>query len=313
MSREQRRANRKQQARTTGGAPPPPSRRTPVKAPGSGVPWNLIGIAGGALAIVLLIVYLVLQQGDGGQSKSEAERAAADADPTKPGVYISPQGAGHFREPQSLARLQTPFCEGVARSETADVKNRTAAGATGTGTPRATTTPSPTRTANATSASSGTPSAGTPTATPTVRADCFLSNPPTSGQHLGSQRSAEVAPGVFVEIPPQNLVLPDDVELPRDAIPHVLEHAGVFIGWHCGEGDQACLDVVQQLRDLTEDRIENHDNRVVMGIDSDLPLGEIGIASWTRVLNVKASEIDMDEVRRFISTHSCRYDPEGFC
>jgi hypothetical protein len=50
-----------------------------------------------------------------------------------------------------------------------------------------------------------------------------------------------------------------------------------------------------------------------MANDPDLPVGTIGLSSWTRVLNMKASDYDEDAVEDFIGTHSCRFDPEGFC
>jgi ferredoxin len=39
-------------------------------------------------------------------------------------------------------------------------------------------------------------------------------------------------------------VYPADIEIPRDSIAHILEHAGIFIGYNCKSGDSACDDVV---------------------------------------------------------------------
>jgi hypothetical protein len=300
MSREQRRLDRKQRAR--GGAAP--SRRTPVRAPGSGgINWVPIGIAGGTAAIIVLIVYLVWQSttGSGSSGQSDWEKAEADADPSLPGVYVPSQGRGHLTGGYTIGRPQQPFCPGVPHSDIADTRN----GAT----PVPTSTPTPV-TNTATVAANGTVE---PTSTPPPPTDCHLSNPPTSGRHLGVQRPAEVMPGVKANIPPDPDVYPDDVQFPRDSIAHILEHAGVFVGWNCADGDQACLDVVQQLKDLVNDRIDNHDDRVVMARDDELPVGEIGLAAWTRVMNLKYQDYDESAVTRFISTHSCRFDPEGFC
>ena len=103
--------------------------------------------------------------------------------------------------------------------------------------------------------------------------------------------------------------------MPRDAIPHMLEHAGVFVGWNCASGDTACTDAAQKLKDLVNDRIDNNDNRVVMAHDNDLPAGTFGMASWTRVLNFPASDWENQKklAEKFISVNSCRFDPEGFC
>jgi hypothetical protein len=118
---------------------------------------------------------------------------------------------------------------------------------------------------------------------------------------------------ILPRIPPDRAVYDPDIDMPRDAIPHILEHAGVFVGWHCAQDDTACDDTVAQLTDLVNDRLDNHDDRVVMARNTDLPVGTIGISSWTRVMNFPHEEYNEDEVRDFIGTHSCRFDPEGFC
>ena len=43
------------------------------------------------------------------------------------------------------------------------------------------------------------------------------------------------------------------------------------------------------------------------------PEGTVGVASWTRTMNFPYAEYDEGEVSDFIGTHSCRFDPEGFC
>jgi hypothetical protein len=151
---------------------------------------------------------------------------------------------------------------------------------------------------------------------PSVRTDetnCYASNPPSSGQHAPSQQNAEVAPGVTINIPPFPDTYPEDIEIPREAIPHILEHAGVFVGYHCADGDAACEEVADDLTRIVDDRIDNNNDRVVLARDSDLPEGTIGMSGWTRVDTFPVSEFTQERVVAFIDAHSCRFDPENFC
>jgi hypothetical protein len=324
MSREQRRQDRKAQTRGGGSrAAAPPNRRTPVKARGgTGLPWVPIAIAAGTFAIVLLIAYLILQARSDDSGVDAASEAEQDASTDLPGVFVPSQGRGHFSGSYTPDRPPHPFCEGVessgeaAASPQASATSGTSptAQATGAdGTPLATSTPGPTNTPGGGLTTPTQVAEGSPQPTATPREDCYASNPPSSGRHLNVQRNADVGNGNLVNIPPDPDVYPSDVEIPRDAIPHILEHAGVFVGYNCAEGDQACQDVVDQLADVVNDRIDNHDDRVVMAADSDLPVGTIGLASWTRVMNVRYADFDKDAASDFIGTHSCRFDPEGFC
>jgi hypothetical protein len=318
MSREQRRADRKRQAKAAAqqrrpGAPPP-SRRTPVKARGGGgFNWMPFAIVGGTTIVVVLIAYLVLQIGSDGLSASD--KAERDADPSLPGAFFASQGRGHFSDIYAPGRANTPFCDGVEHADASASAGAsptpgpsgTAAAATSTPVPTATRTPA----ASPTSAATAAPGTATPTLPPT---DCYQSNPPSSGRHLGVQTQVDLGGGITLgRIPPDPNVYPPDVEIPRDAIPHILEHSGVFLGYHCAEGDAACQTVVDEITDIVNDRIDNHDDRVVMGPDSDLPLGQIGISSWTRADRFDYQDFERDRVIDFIDTHSCRFDPEGFC
>jgi hypothetical protein len=271
------------------------SRRTPVKVSGSGgVPWLPVAIAGGVLAVVALIAYLIFQSvSDSGEGLSASAKAEQDDSASLPGAYMPSQGRGHFTYAYSPDRPPTPFCDGVQTSDTArDTEGE----------------PTPTPDADATAL----PTHGAATASADFT--CYNSNPPSSGEHLNVQANVEVAEGIILpRIPPDPNVYPADVIIPREAIPHILEHAGVFVGYHCADGDQACQDVVSRLTDLVNDRIDNHDDRVVMGNDPDLPEGTIGASSWTRVLNMTVAEYDENAVEDFIATHECRFDPEGFC
>ncbi len=270
-----------------------------------------LAIAGGIIMVVGLIVFLILQSNSGGQAVDAATKAAQDRSTDIPGTYVEDQGRGHF--PGNLAGHQmTPFCEGVPVSDAARLT------IIGGGTPAADTTAS----SSSTPAPSATPSPGASPAahgtidtTPTVPSNCYNSNPPSSGKHLNVQRNVDVGGGSIMNIPADPNVYPDDLETPRDAIAHILEHAGVFVGWNCKSGDTACTDAVQKLKDLANNRIDNHDNRIVLAHDRDLPEGTIGMSSWTRVLNFPASEWDQqkDLAEKFMAKNSCRFDPEGFC
>lgn len=312
MSREQRRADQKQ----GGAAAAPPSRRTPQKVKtDSGFPVMPVAIVGGVLLIVALLGYLIFQSNsnDAG-GLSAADKAEQDASPDLPGTFYPSQGRGHF-EGGLIGHVTTPFCEGVEQSELAEERSGVPYGET----PGATRTVAATQTVTSTSTPTSTPTPEetaadtTPNTTPTVQTDCHASNPPSSGRHLGVQRNIDVGGGAVINIPPDPDVYPHDVEIPRDAIAHALEHAGVFIGWNCAEGDQACLDTVQEVEDLANSRIDNNSNRVIMSINKDLPVGQIAVVSWTRVLRVPYAEYDENAFTDFIATHSCRFDPEGFC
>ncbi|MDP9236998.1 MAG: DUF3105 domain-containing protein [Chloroflexota bacterium] len=304
MSREQRRTERRTQRAGASGTAPP-SRRTPVKvAGGSRFPIVPIGIAAGVLAVVLLIVYLIIQSGKTG-GLSGWEKAEADSSTSIPGVFYPTQGRSHESGTYTPGRAPTPFCDGVPHSGS---ESATPSGSpTAQGTTASTSTSTPV-------AGSATAGAGTPNATSTPRTDCYASNPPSSGSHLNVQNKVDLGNGYTLQrIPPLPTVFEPPVEIPRDAIPHILEHAGVFVGYHCAEGDTACQDVVQQLKDIVNDRIDNHDNWVVMALDTDLPEGTAGLSSWTRVLDFKYPDFDKKAVEDFIGTNSCRFDPEKIC
>jgi hypothetical protein len=325
--------DRKQGARGPGGSGAsgaPPSRRTPVKvAGGSSFPSMPLAIAGGIVLVAALIGYLIWQSNQTTDAKTAYEKAAADQSASLPGTYVADQGRGHYSGGLN-GSIVKPFCDGVPQSDLAKERSGKPYAPLGTtpvsGTPEPAGTPAPGSTSTPTDVPHGptltptvqvTGSPGTPdvNATPTIPTDCHLSNPPSSGQHLNVQRNIDVGGGNIINIPADPDVYPDDIELPRESIAHILEHAGVFVGWNCADGDSACMDVVQQVKDVVNDRIDNHDNRVVMAHDLDLPQGTIGLSAWTRVLDVPTTEYDAQKgkIEDFIATHSCRYDPEGFC
>ena len=328
MSREQRRIDRKQQTRGAAPAGAPPSRRTPVKvAGGSRFPSLPLAIAGGVLLLAGLIVYLIWQSNQKSTSLSASDRAEQNRSTDIPGTYVDSQGRGHIPGALNGSTVKA-FCDDVPQSDIAKARSGkpyaplgttptggtpAASGTASTSTPAASATPSPAPTsATGTAAATSSPADNV---TPTIRTDCHLSNPPSSGQHLNVQRNVDVGGGAIVNIPADPDVYPDDVEMPRESIAHILEHAGVYVGWNCDDGDSACTDAVQKLKDLVNRRISDNDNRLVMARDSDLPAGTIGMSSWTRVLNLPYTDWDAKKgtVQDFLSTNSCRFDPEGFC
>jgi hypothetical protein len=137
---------------------------------------------------------------------------------------------------------------------------------------------------------------------------CYASNPPTSGLHIGVQRGVRLESGDTINIPPDPNIY--DFEIPREAIPHIQEHAGVFVGYNCESA--ACDDVIGEIEALVRQEL-SLGARVVMAPDSDLAPDVVALASWTRIDSFDAGEFSDDRVRTFIKAHSCRFDPEGFC
>lgn len=141
-----------------------------------------------------------------------------------------------------------------------------------------------------------------------VRPECYASNPPTSGLHLPVQQLVVLPGGHRLKMPPD----PDiyDFAVPREAIPHIEEHAGVYVGYHCVS--DACGQAVERLKDLVRQEL-SLGARVVMSPDPDLQVDTVALASWTRVDTFAAPDYDDARARSFIKAHSCRFDPEHFC
>lgn len=137
---------------------------------------------------------------------------------------------------------------------------------------------------------------------------CYASNPPTSGLHLGVQRGVRLPSGQRINVPPDPNVYPS--EIPRESIPHIQEHAGVFVGHNCVS--DACRDAAELLRSVVLEELALG-ARVVMAPSSDLPEDTFGLATWTRIDAFPAGEYSDERARAFIKAHSCRFDPEGFC
>ena len=137
---------------------------------------------------------------------------------------------------------------------------------------------------------------------------CYASLPPTSGLHLGVQARAVLDGGNEVRLPPPPGIY--DFEIPREAVPHIQEHAGVFIGYHCQRDE--CDIAVSELQGLVEEQLALG-AQLIMSPFLDLDANTIALASWTRIDSFSSDEYDDERARRFIEAHSCRFDPEGFC
>jgi hypothetical protein len=132
--------------------------------------------------------------------------------------------------------------------------------------------------------------------------------PPSSGLHVPVQRAVRLEDGTVTALPPRPGVY--DFDLPREAVPHIEEHAGVFVGYNCDSA--ACDSAIEALEAVVIQELSLQ-RRVIMARFSDLPPDTIGLASWTRVDTFPAAEFDAERVAAFIRAHSCRFDPEGFC
>jgi hypothetical protein len=137
---------------------------------------------------------------------------------------------------------------------------------------------------------------------------CYASNPPTSGLHLPVERDVMLSSGRVINIPPDPGIY--DVEIPRESIPHLQEHAGVYAGYNCSSDE--CRTAVDNLTNLV-DQLISSGHRVVLAPSTDLPNDTIGLAAWTRVDTFPSSDYTEQRAMAFIEAHSCRFDPEGFC
>lgn len=137
---------------------------------------------------------------------------------------------------------------------------------------------------------------------------CYASNPPTSGLHLRVMRDVTLESGDVVTLPPDPGIYA--FAIPREAIPHIEEHAGVYLGYNCATAE--CDTAVQRATDLVTEEVALG-QRVVMSPDPDLDPDTMALASWTRIDAFAAAEYADERARRFIEAHSCRYDPERFC
>jgi hypothetical protein len=140
-----------------------------------------------------------------------------------------------------------------------------------------------------------------------ITSNYYASNPPTSGLHLPTAQSVAID-GEIIRLPPDPGIY--DIEIPREAIPHLQEHAGVFVGYNCESTE--CFDAYERVRAVVAGELRSG-ARVILAPSSDLLSDTIALAAWTRVDVMPAADYEDARARDFIETHSCRFDPEGFC
>jgi Protein of unknown function (DUF3105) len=121
-------------------------------------------------------------------------------------------------------------------------------------------------------------------------ADCYTSNPPTSGPHADQPAQFKVWEN---EAPKENLV-------------HSMEHGAVVV-WYNTE-DQ---DVIDQLAKIVNDNL-NKRKLMVMSRYSDLPPDTIAVTAWTRLDKFAVSDFTKQRVQDFIDANERRFNPEGF-
>ncbi len=140
-----------------------------------------------------------------------------------------------------------------------------------------------------------------------VSNNCYASNPPTSGLHLPVQQHVVLTDRNEIDIPP----IPDiyNFPIPREAIPHLEEHGGVYVGYNC---DNRCGDALAEAKSVVAQELSIGE-RVVMSPDVDLEPGVIAAVSWTRIDSMQAADYSDGRLRAFIKAHSCRFDPEALC
>lgn len=267
-----------------------PRRRARLRGLLDQLPLRPLAGVFGVVVLAALIGYLIVQA-NAATTAPAADRAALDSSQDIPGTFVPSQGVAHLAGAFSIARTPLPFCEGVPY----------AGAPAGAASPTATATVTP----------SGTATPG-PAATPT-EVTCYASNPPSSGPMLNDQARADVGGGALINLPPDPYVYPPDVEIPREAIPHLLEHSGVFVGYNCPPDDTECSTAVQRMADMVNKRIDNYNDRVVMARDRDLPMGQIAMSSMTRVANYEHHALNVKDVEQFIAKNECRVDSEGIC
>lgn len=135
--------------------------------------------------------------------------------------------------------------------------------------------------------------------TPGEAHGAYFSNPPTSGWH-------------YAEVPKAGE--PYSQAAAPEALPHYMEHGGVWVTYTCPDG---CDDLVQELRALVIRQTDDKDNPVALtaypATGRTPPEHRINVLAWQYKLGM--DELDRGKINNFIERHACRYNPEGpgFC
>ncbi|MCL6645947.1 MAG: DUF3105 domain-containing protein [Dehalococcoidia bacterium] len=132
-------------------------------------------------------------------------------------------------------------------------------------------------------------------ASPDAPHGAYFSNPPTSGWHLPTLNR----PGVYAQ------------PLPPEAVPHFLEHAGVWVLYTCPAG---CDDLVEKLQRLvTAEVARGRPVALAPYAAREAPKKRLNLVAWEYLLAL--DDFDEPVITQFIDAHACRYNPEGgpFC
>jgi hypothetical protein len=121
-------------------------------------------------------------------------------------------------------------------------------------------------------------------------AECYTSNPPTSGPHASS--------------PAQFKVLENPA--PKENLLHSMEHGAVVV-WYNTQ-DQTVID---RLTDIVNDELDRR-RLLVMSEYTEMEPDTIALTAWSRLDKFPVSELDRDRVEDFIEAHNKRFNPEGF-
>jgi hypothetical protein len=249
------------QARQPGSAPPSRRNRTaqpPTKKGGllSSLSLPVLAAILGGVVLVGYLIYAVTNSGE--TSTPDWIEAQLDASTKLPGQYVPPQPGpdGKFGTSDDRQHISNgtviPLCS--AEVMAAD---------------QAVTDPYQER--------------------PAV-ANCYNSNPPTSGNHAESPMAITIL---------QN-------PAPKENLVHSMEHGAVVV-WY-NTSDQAVID---QLKSVVQSELDRK-RMVVMSQYSGMEADTIALTGWTRLDKFSTNDFDSKRVRDFIEEHQRRFNPENF-
>jgi len=206
-----------------------------------------------------IVAYAVLQTADSGTpGPSPSARAALDANPNLPGQYVRPHPGpdgkpGTSDDGQHLGvGVSLPICSPDVLAADSLITD--------------------------------------PTADRTAVANCYTSNPPTSGPMSGQTGGFRIY---------QNPV-------PKEALLHTMEHAGVVV-WYNTDNDA----IKKQLESVVKDQ-QDRRRLVAMVPYPEMEPDTIALTAWTRLDKFSVDDFSRKRVEEFVAAHNKRYNPEGF-
>jgi hypothetical protein len=127
--------------------------------------------------------------------------------------------------------------------------------------------------------------------------DSYNSNPPTSGPHA----------------PQPALLGVHDEPVPKEVLPHNMEHGGVVIAYNCSAGsvpldDAGCQQLRDQLATVTDSALA--DGKQVLMVPYPGMEHRIALVAW-RTLDA-FDTADEQRIEAFIASFDRRFNPEGF-